>query len=213
MTGKPVTVRLLDPPLHEFLPRPESCPRVGGACSEEALQEANPMLGTRGRSGLGVLIPELYGDAGSRRAVSEPPLRVADSVVEIMVPLVAYVGELTLIRALIELRCNGRRIRRLHGRHDDRSAACVLRSGAIARHADSSFGTNDLTQTGIGLSRDDIEGRVLPAYMTPGSSTARHSRRSTAPGIGEMLRIGAGGADRTKPGLKLGVCGEHGGRS
>jgi len=210
MTGKPVTVRLLDPPLHEFLPRPEELPAGSVERARiEALQEANPMLGTRGVR-LGVLIPELY--EMQVRALFRAATRVADSVVEIMVPLVAYVGELTLIRALIDCVATGEGFGDYTvGTMIEVPRAC-FEAGAIARHADFfSFGTNDLTQTGIGLSRDDIEGRVLPAYIDARIIDRSPFETIDAPGIGEMLRIGARRGRRTKPGLKLGVCGEHGG--
>jgi pyruvate,orthophosphate dikinase len=210
MTGKPVTVRLLDPPFHEFLVRPDQLPAGSPERARiEALQESNPMLGTRGVR-LGVLMPELY--EMQVRALFRAAARVAGSVVEIMVPLVAYVEELTLIRKLIDrIAVEEEFDEYTVGTMIELPRAC-LQAGAIASHADFfSFGTNDLTQTGIGMSRDDIEGRLLPRYIEAKIIDRSPFETIDAPGIGELLRIGATRGRRTKPGLKLGVCGEHGG--
>jgi pyruvate,orthophosphate dikinase len=218
MEGLPVTIRLLDPPLHEFLPHPADLPEGSPERARvESLQEANPMLGTRGVR-LGVLFPAIY--RMQAEAIFAAAVRVRDEGgalprVEIMVPLVDYERELELVRELIE---------EIGARHGLASGedylvgtmielprACFL-ADSIAPHADFfSFGTNDLTQTGLGFSRDDIEGRILARYIDVKILDRSPFETIDAPGIGQMLRMGAWLGRKVKGDLKLGVCGEHGG--
>jgi len=208
--GRPVTVRLLDPPLHEFLPHPSTLPEGSAARRRvEQLQESNPMLGTRGVR-LGILFPELY--EMQVRALFAAAGRVAGARIEVMVPLVAYERELELMRALIE------RVADEHSHRDyeigtmiELPRAC-FQADQIARDADFfSFGTNDLTQTALGFSRDDIEGRVLGRYIDVKILDRSPFETLDTPGVGQMVRMGAWLGRKTKPHLKLGVCGEHGG--
>ena len=208
--GGPVTVRLLDPPLHEFLPHPADLPEGSAQRARvEQLQESNPMLGTRGVR-LGILYPELY--EMQVRALFAAAARVPGARIEVMVPLVAYERELELTRALIE------RVAAEHAHGDyligtmiEIPRAC-FQADQIARDADFfSFGTNDLTQTALGFSRDDIEGRVLARYIDVKILDRSPFETLDTPGVGQMVRMGAWLGRKTKPELKLGVCGEHGG--
>jgi pyruvate,orthophosphate dikinase len=208
--GRPVTVRLLDPPLHEFLPHPSDLPEGSAARKRvEQLQESNPMLGTRGVR-LGILFPELY--EMQVRALFAAAARTPDARIEVMVPLVAYERELELMRELIE------RVADEHSHRDyligtmiELPRAC-FQADQIARDADFfSFGTNDLTQTALGFSRDDIEGRVLGRYIDVKILDRSPFETLDTPGVGQMVRMGAWLGRKTKPDLKLGVCGEHGG--
>jgi pyruvate,orthophosphate dikinase len=208
--GRPVTVRLLDPPLHEFLPHPSDLPEGSAQRKRvEQLQESNPMLGTRGVR-LGILFPELY--EMQVRALFAASATAPGARIEVMVPLVAYERELELVRGLIE---------RVAGEHSHDAyeigtmievpRAC-FQADEIARDADFfSFGTNDLTQTGLGFSRDDIEGRVLARYIDVQVFDRSPFETLDTPGVGQMVRMGAWLGRKTKPQLKLGVCGEHGG--
>jgi pyruvate,orthophosphate dikinase len=210
LDGLPVTVRLLDPPLHEFLPHPSALP-VGSPARKrvEQLQESNPMLGTRGVR-LGILFPELY--EMQVRALFAAAARVPSARIEVMIPLVAYERELELTRALIE------RVADEHSQSDyligtmlELPRAC-FQADRIAHHADFfSFGTNDLTQTALGFSRDDIEGRVLARYIEVKILDRSPFETLDTPGVGQMVRMGGWLGRKTKPELKLGVCGEHGG--
>ena len=229
MDGLPVTIRLLDPPLHEFLPHLDDVERELERARIEnddkveelehmyarvrALQETNPMLGTRGVR-LGILYPALY-EMQVRaifRAAKRVTERGVDARVEIMVPLVDYERELELLRGLIE------RVAReesysghLVGTMIELPRACFL-ADHIAEHADFfSFGTNDLTQTGLGFSRDDIEGRILGRYIDLKIFDRSPFETIDAPGVGQLVRMGAWLGRKTKGDLKLGVCGEHGG--
>jgi pyruvate,orthophosphate dikinase len=208
--GGPVTVRLLDPPLHEFLPHPADLPAGSPQRKRvEQLQESNPMLGTRGVR-LGILFPELY--EMQVRALFAAAARTPGARIEVMVPLVAYERELELTRALIE------RVAAEHAHEDyligtmiEIPRAC-FQADQIARDADFfSFGTNDLTQTALGFSRDDIEGRVLARYIDVKILDRSPFETLDTPGVGQMVRMGAWLGRKTKPELKLGVCGEHGG--
>jgi pyruvate, orthophosphate dikinase len=208
--GRPVTVRLLDPPLHEFLPHPSELPEGSPQRRRvEQLQESNPMLGTRGVR-LGLLFPELY--EMQVRALFAVAGNTPAAQVEVMVPLVAYERELELTRALIE------RVAAEHA-HDDYLIGTMIelpracfQADTIARHADFfSFGTNDLTQTALGFSRDDIEGRILARYIDVKILDRSPFETLDTPGVGQMVRMGAWLGRKTKPDLKLGVCGEHGG--
>ncbi len=210
LDGRPVTVRLLDPPLHEFLPHPESLPAGSPERRRvEQLQESNPMLGTRGVR-LGLLHPRLY--EMQVRALFGAAERVPGSDVEVMVPLVAYERELELSRELIER--VGREVgttRIRVGTMIELPRAC-LQADRIAHHADFfSFGTNDLTQTALGFSRDDIEASLLARYIDIKVLDRSPFETLDTPGVGELIRMGAWLGRKTRPQLTLGVCGEHGG--
>jgi pyruvate,orthophosphate dikinase len=175
------------------------------------------MLGTRGCR-LGILYPEIYEMqvVAIMRAAREVRGRTGHSPhLEVMIPLVDYERELQLLRDLIE------RIGEREGLHhpDDYTIgtmielprACFL-ADHIAQHADFfSFGTNDLTQTGLGFSRDDIEGKILGRYIDMKVFDRSPFETIDAPGVGQMVRMGAWLGRKAKPELKLGVCGEHGG--
>ena len=208
--GRPVTVRLLDPPLHEFLPHPSELPEGSAERRRvEQLQETNPMLGTRGVR-LGILLPDLY--RMQVRALFAAASRVQGSRIEVMVPLVAYERELELMRGLIE------QVAQEHAHADyligtmiELPRACLV-ADEIAGDADFfSFGTNDLTQTALGFSRDDIEGRVLARYIDVKILDRSPFETLDTPGVGELVRMGAWLGRKRKRELKLGVCGEHGG--
>jgi pyruvate,orthophosphate dikinase len=228
MQGLPVTIRLLDPPLHEFLPDAEElAAEVQHARDEESdeleelehtldrvhqLAETNPMLGTRGVR-LGILYPEVYemqvrAIVRAAAAMDEPPL------VEVMIPLVAYEKELELMRELVE---------RIHQEETDGELplhvgtmielprACFV-ADRIAEHADFfSFGTNDLTQTSLGFSRDDAEGGFLNPYMKEKVLDRSPFETIDKLGVGWLVRLAAWVGREAKPELTLGICGEHGG--
>ncbi|NLT31195.1 MAG: pyruvate, phosphate dikinase, partial [Propionibacterium sp.] len=236
MSGLPVTVRLLDPPLHEFLPglveqslEVQRLQLTGGSEDEIAkaegllnrikkLSEMNPMLGTRGVR-LALLypeIPEMQVRAIIRAAVAVKQ-RGGDPIIEIMVPLVAFASELKVMRALItrvadeELANAGVELPYTVGTMIELPRAAVT-ADQIAEEADFfSFGTNDLTQTGIGISRDDAEGSFLAAYVGEDLVPANPFATVDADGVGELVRIGVEKGRSTKTDLKTGVCGEHGG--
>jgi pyruvate,orthophosphate dikinase len=230
MEGCPVTVRLLDPPLHEFLPPlHEVEDRLRDAADEDerrrleqelsrvrVLQEVNPMLGTRGVR-LGILFPAIYemqveAIFAALAATRDRGLEVS---AEIMVPLVDYRRELEILREQIV--AIGERVGVEAGRDYsvgtmiELPRAC-LRADEIAEEADFfSFGTNDLTQTALGFSRDDIEGRILGRYIDVKVFDRSPFETLDAPGVGQLVRMGAWLGRKTKEDLKLGVCGEHGG--
>jgi pyruvate, orthophosphate dikinase len=210
LEGRPITVRLLDPPLHEFLPQPQALPAGSRERARvEQLQESNPMLGTRGVR-LGLLFPELY--EMQIRALFSAAARVPGSRIEVLVPLVAYERELQLTRELIERVADefGHREYTV-GTMIELPRAC-FQADLIAADADFfSFGTNDLTQTALGFSRDDIEGRVIGRYIDVKILDRSPFETIDAPGVGHMVRMGAWLGRTTKPELELGVCGEHGG--
>ncbi|MBX5469960.1 MAG: pyruvate, phosphate dikinase [Thermoleophilaceae bacterium] len=231
MRGLPVTIRLLDPPLHEFLPGLEEVAQeVERARIEQsddleelertlervhALQETNPMLGTRGCR-LGILHPEIYemqarAIARAARAVKE---RTGEAPhLEIMIPLVAYETELRVMRELVErvFEEEGEGLERSIGTMIELPRACFA-ADKIAGEADFfSFGTNDLTQTALGFSRDDVEGRFLPRYMERKIVDRSPFETIDTPGVGWLVRLAAWVGREAKPHLKLGVCGEHGG--
>jgi pyruvate, orthophosphate dikinase len=210
LDGRPVTVRLLDPPLHEFLPAPETLPEGSAERRRvEQLQESNPMLGTRGVR-LGLLFPALY--EMQVRALFAAAARVPSSHIEVMVPLVAYERELELMRALVERIATELGVTDYQlGTMIELPRAC-LQADRIAEEADFfSFGTNDLTQTALGFSRDDIEGRVLARYIDVKILDRSPFETLDTPGVGQLIRMGAWLGRKTKPDLSLGVCGEHGG--
>jgi pyruvate,orthophosphate dikinase len=225
MSGLPVTVRLLDPPLHEFLPQREAdFAEVASATGvsvdalkrrNSELHEFNPMLGHRGCR-LGVTFPEIY--AMQARAIFEAALEVEGEppVPEIMIPLVGTARELELMRAVVDSSAQavfaerGRRIDYLVGTMIELPRA-ALRAAEIAEHADFfSFGTNDLTQTTLGISRDD-SARFMQAYVEQGIYARDPFVTLDQEGVGELVALASERGRGAKPGLKLGICGEHGG--
>jgi pyruvate,orthophosphate dikinase len=233
MAGLPVTIRLLDPPLHEFLPdrfelheqivraRIQDSPRLAELEHElelmRSLEETNPMLGTRGVR-LGVLHPEIY--EMQVRAIVRAARAVHSRTggtprVEIMIPLVAYEHELELARARVlaiaeeEGFAYGRDFS--VGTMIELPRACFI-ADRIARHADFfSFGTNDLTQTAIGFSRDDVEGRIIPGYVSEQILDISPFATIDEAGVGELVRTAVRLGRRERADLELGICGEHGG--
>ena len=238
MDGLPVSVRLLDPPLHEFLPDTEElavkAATTGLSAEEQKLYDAarewhefNPMLGTRGVR-LGVVKPGLY--AMQVRALMEAAaerVRVGGTpVVEIMIPLTVTREEMRLARAWVEdaiaqalAATSGERARTGAKKPVDviigtmiETPRAALRADEIAEVSDFfSFGTNDLTQMTFGFSRDDVEGRMMSAYLEQGLLKRNPFETIDPTGVGELVRIGSDRGRSTNPELKLGVCGEHGG--
>jgi pyruvate,orthophosphate dikinase len=237
MEGHPVTIRLLDPPLHEFLPsKPELLVERerlrraddAGRIAElehvlsrvRELEEVNPMLGTRGCR-LAILYPEVYemqvrAIVGAALAVRERG--AADPAVEIMIPLVGYEQELEQMRALVE-RAAARAVEDAGadpvavsvGTMIELPRACMI-ADLIAAHADFfSFGTNDLTQTVLGFSRDDAEGGFLTEYLEAKIVERSPFETLDVPGVGSLVRAAAASGRIANPDLKLGICGEHGG--
>jgi pyruvate, orthophosphate dikinase len=214
MAGLPVTIRLLDPPLHEFLPDEEHASDDRMRRRIRALREANPMLGTRGCR-LGLQYPEIYemqvrAIVRAARAVEE---RTGDApLVEIMHPLVGFEQELRRLRELTVLVAEQEDAGDyLCGTMIELPRACI-RADEIAQEADFfSFGTNDLTQTALGFSRDDAEGKFLTFYLEDGVLQQNPFETLDEGGVGELMRIAVERGRQTKPDLKLGICGEHGG--
>jgi pyruvate, orthophosphate dikinase len=214
MAGLPVTIRLLDPPLHEFLPPLEEAKDDRMRSRIRALQEANPMLGTRGCR-LGLQFPEIY-EMQVRaiiRAAAAVQERSGDApLVEIMHPLVAFQEELRRLRKLtIETASGEADAEYLVGTMIELPRACV-RADEIAEEADFfSFGTNDLTQTALGFSRDDAEGKFLTHYLQDGVLERNPFETLDQSGVGDLMQIAVERGRETKPDIKLGICGEHGG--
>jgi pyruvate,orthophosphate dikinase len=239
MSGLPVTVRLLDPPLHEFLPHVnelEIKKQVKGLTKEEESllraakdwSEVNPMLGIRGVR-LAVIKPGLY--AMQVRALMEAADEVAskgyEPIVEIMIPLTVTREELALARSWVEdvlADINSRPIPRAKKGSKPakrpkvsigtmiETPRAALRADELAEVADFfSFGTNDLTQMTFGFSRDDVESRMMPAYLEAGLLKRNPFETIDQNGVGELVALGAERGRKVKRGLKLGVCGEHGG--
>jgi len=215
MAGLPVTIRLLDPPLHEFLPSLEQATDERMRRRIKQLQEANPMLGTRGCR-LGLQWPEVYemqvrAVIRAARAVEE---RTGEApLVEIMHPLVAFEEELRRLRELTVhvAEQEAPEVEYLCGTMIELPRACV-RADEIAAQADFlSFGTNDLTQTALGFSRDDAEGKFLTYYLEEGVLKKNPFETLDVSGVGDLMRIAVERGRATKPNLKLGICGEHGG--
>jgi len=227
MTGCPVTIRLLDPPLHEFLPHggEESkllARTLGLARHElnrivESLRETNPMLGHRGCR-LGITYPEIT--EMQARAIFEAAVRASrrgiDVHPEIMVPLVATAREFEHQRAIIEdvarqvLGAMGEHVPYLVGTMIELPRAALTADEIAATAQFFSFGTNDLTQTTLGLSRDDA-GRFLPFYVEKGILSEDPFRVLDAKGVGKLVRMAVDDGRRVRPSLKVGICGEHGG--
>ncbi len=215
MAGLPVTIRLLDPPLHEFLPPLEEATDERMRHRIKVLSEANPMLGTRGCR-LGIQWPEIYemqvrAIARAARAVRERTGEVP--LVEIMHPLVGFKEELRRLRALTErvMAEEAPAVEYLCGTMIELPRA-ALRADEIAEVADFfSFGTNDLTQTTLGMSRDDAEGKFLTFYLEDGVLQSNPFETLDQGGVGDLMEIGVERGRATKPDIKLGICGEHGG--
>ncbi|MEA2475046.1 MAG: pyruvate, orthophosphate dikinase [Thermoleophilaceae bacterium] len=232
MRGMPVTIRLLDPPLHEFLPDLEELSHqverarieMTGDLEEleqtlsrvHELHETNPMLGTRGCR-LGIIHPEIYAmqiGAIVRAAKAVRERSGEAPLLEIMIPLVAYELELKNMRRLVD------RVVDEEGAHDEQlmvgtmielPRACFV-ADRIAAQADFfSFGTNDLTQTALGFSRDDVEGGFLARYLEERIVDRSPFETIDQPGVGWLVRLAAWVGREAKPDLKLGICGEHGG--
>ncbi|MBR0644625.1 pyruvate, phosphate dikinase [Plastoroseomonas hellenica] len=228
MAGLPVTIRLLDPPLHEFLPHAEhelaEVAETLGADVEAMkrraaeLSEANPMLGHRGCR-LGVTFPEIY--EMQARAIFEAAVAIGKEthkapVPEIMIPLVAMTRELEITRAMVDKVAqqvfaeSGYHVTYQVGTMIELPRAALI-ADRIAEAADFfSFGTNDLTQTVFGLSRDDA-GKFLPTYVEKGILPKDPFVSIDIDGVGALVRIAAEKGRGVKPDLKLGICGEHGG--
>ena len=228
MAGLPVTIRLLDPPLHEFLPHAEAeLAEVARGLGQDLehirrraaeLSEANPMLGHRGCR-LGISYPEIY--EMQARAIFEGAIAAAKEtgqapVPEIMIPLIGTRRELEITRAQVDgiaaavFKEQGQTIEYLVGTMIELPRAAIV-ADKIAEIADFfSFGTNDLTQTVFGLSRDDA-GRFLPAYVNAGILPKDPFVTIDIEGVGAMVKIAAEKGRHTKNALKMGICGEHGG--
>jgi pyruvate,orthophosphate dikinase len=237
MAGLPVTIRLLDPPLHEFLPNYTEVMvelerlRLTGASAEavakqeelagqvKALSEANPMLGTRGCR-LGIQWPEIY--AMQVRAIMEAACDVLAETakmphVEIMIPLVGFEAELKLMRTLTEETAS--EVLAERAVNVDYTVGTMievpraaLTADEIARQADFfSFGTNDLTQMTLGFSRDDAEGKFLTHYLRMDLLKDNPFEKLDQTGVGQLIVMAAQKARAVKPAIKLGICGEHGG--
>jgi pyruvate,orthophosphate dikinase len=233
MDGLPVTIRLLDPPLHEFLPSTHELAikeaTVGLSPEErrlyeaaQAWQESNPMLGTRGVR-LGVIKPGLYGMQVSAlmEAATHRVIEGGHPILEIMIPLTVSGPELALARSWVETAVAAEAD--APGRPDARAVdvsigtmietpRAALRAGDLAEFAEFfSFGTNDLTQMTFGFSRDDVEGRMMSAYLEEGLLSRNPFEVVDAQGVGELVRMGVDRGRAVRPDLKVGVCGEHGG--
>jgi pyruvate, orthophosphate dikinase len=211
MAGLPVTIRLLDPPLHEFLPSEEQATSEKMRARIRSLRETNPMLGTRGCR-LGLVFPEIY--EMQIRAIARAARAVGKgAVVEIMHPLVGFAEELRRLRDLTERVWTEEApdVPRAIGTMIELPRACV-RADEIAGEADFfSFGTNDLTQMTLGLSRDDAEGKFLTRYLEDGVLERNPFEVLDQAGVGELMRVAVERGRGVKAELKIGICGEHGG--
>ena len=211
MAGLPVTIRLLDPPLHEFLPSEDQATSDKMRARIRALHETNPMLGTRGCR-LGLVFPEIY--EMQVRAIARAASAVGGkAVVEIMHPLVGFAEELRRLRELTERVWaeEAPDVPRAIGTMIEVPRACV-RADEIAAEADFfSFGTNDLTQMALGLSRDDAEGKFLTRYLEDGVLERNPFEVLDQDGVGDLMRVAVERGRGVKPDLKIGICGEHGG--
>jgi pyruvate,orthophosphate dikinase len=227
MDGLPVTIRLLDPPLHEFLPTEDAqiavvaqelgvSPEVVRA-RVAALHEANPMLGHRGCR-LAITNPEIY--ETQTRAIMQAALEVKRAGIdvrpEIMIPLIGHERELAMMRQLVAKAADAvlaearEKVAYTVGTMIELPRACVV-ADRLAKEADFfSFGTNDLTQTTLGVSRDDAA-RFLGDYVRRGIYPVDPFVAIDREGLGEMVRLGVERGRAGKPGIKIGICGEHGG--
>jgi pyruvate,orthophosphate dikinase len=229
MDGLPVTVRLLDPPLHEFLPSVEEL-RIKKATkgltkTEEAELKAaeewaehNPMIGTRGVR-LGVVKPGLYAMQVKALLKAAAVLRKKgkNPIVEVMIPLTVTREELALARSWVQTEIDAATKGLKNPPHVTigtmiETPRAAIRADEIAEEADFfSFGTNDLTQMTFGFSRDDVESRMMPAYLEQGLLKRNPFETIDRGGVGALVKMGAAGGRSVKKNLKLGVCGEHGG--
>jgi pyruvate,orthophosphate dikinase len=228
MDGLPVTVRLLDPPLHEFLPDLEqlAVAEAKDELDEEGREllaaarewhEQNPMIGTRGVR-LGYLKPGLYAMQVTAllEAAEERLAAGGTPIIEVMIPLTVTANELAGARGWVEdvlaehpISDGGAQVTIGTMIETPRAA---IRADELAEHADFfSFGTNDLTQLTFGFSRDDFEARLMSLYLDEGLLAGNPFESIDESGVGELVRLGAERGRETKPDLKLGVCGEHGG--
>ncbi|MDP3767223.1 MAG: putative PEP-binding protein, partial [Dehalococcoidia bacterium] len=236
MGERPVTIRLIDPPMHEFLPdhdelletvtrlrvkspgSPELAEKESMLRQVQALREANPMLGLRGCR-LGIVYPEV--NEMQVRAIFRAAATVAKEGVrvhpEVMIPLVGFETELKRLRALLErvaketMQEEGTEVPYLFGTMIELPRA-ALTAGEIANHAEFfSFGTNDLTQTTLGLSRDDAEASFLTHYLNEGILPDNPFETIDQVGVGALVRSATEAGRKTRPALKVGICGEHGG--
>jgi pyruvate,orthophosphate dikinase len=228
MAGLPVTIRLLDPPLHEFLPHEETefaeVAEAAGVSIDllktraAELHEFNPMLGHRGCR-LGVTYPEIY--EMQARAIFEAAIDVAEKsgaapIPEVMIPLVATRRELELMKDVVDAAARavfaekGRTIDYLVGTMIELPRAALMAAEIAEVGAFFSFGTNDLTQTTLGVSRDDA-GRFLTTYVDKGIYATDPFVSLDIEGVGQLIEIAAERGRKTRPGIKLGICGEHGG--
>ena len=227
MDGLPVTIRLLDPPLHEFLPNTEEdlaavakdmkAPIDDLRAKRDALHEANPMLGHRGCR-LGITFPEIY--EMQVRAIMEAACEASKNGVEvepeIMIPLVCHVKELEVLRNMTVsiadeiMQKYGVKLKYMVGTMIELPRAAIT-ADEIAEQAEFfSFGTNDLTQTTFGLSRDDA-GKFLPDYVAKKILPKDPFMSLDQTGVGELIKIGISKGRKTREALKVGICGEHGG--
>ncbi len=236
MDDRPVTIRLIDPPMHEFLPDHDGlletvtrlrieAPGSAGLRAQEAmlrqvqaLRETNPMLGLRGCR-LGILYPEV--NEMQVRAIFRAATKVKQDGIdvhpEVMIPLVGFESELKRLRALLErvaretMREAGVEVAYLFGTMIELPRAAIT-AGEIANHAEFfSFGTNDLTQTTLGLSRDDAEASFLTHYLEQGILADNPFETIDQVGVGALVRQAVAAGREARPDLKLGICGEHGG--
>ena len=229
MDGLPVTVRLLDPPLHEFLPSVEELrikKAVSGLTKRETAElkaaeewaEHNPMIGTRGVR-LGVVKPGLYAMQVRALMKAAAALRKKgkNPIVEIMIPLTVTREELALARSWVQTEVDAATKGLKNPPHITigtmiETPRAAIRADEIAEEADFfSFGTNDLTQMTFGFSRDDVESRMMPAYLAQGLLKRNPFETIDRGGVGELVKLGASRGRSVKKNLKLGVCGEHGG--
>jgi pyruvate,orthophosphate dikinase len=229
MDGLPVTVRLLDPPLHEFLPSVEELKikqaTTGLSTSEKAELKAaeewaehNPMIGTRGVR-LGVIKPGLYGMQVRALMAAAAALRKKgkNPIVEVMIPLTVNREELELARGWVQAEIDAATKKLKNKPHVTigtmiETPRAAVRADQIAEAADFfSFGTNDLTQLTFGFSRDDVESRMMPAYLEQGLLKRNPFETIDQDGVGALVKLAAQQGRAVKKNLKLGVCGEHGG--
>jgi pyruvate,orthophosphate dikinase len=236
MAGKPVTVRLIDPPMHEFLPdhdalledvtrlriespdSPELREKETLLASVNAVREQNPMLGLRGCR-LGLLYPEI--NEMQVKAIFRAAIKLAGEGIEVlpevMIPLVGFETELATLRELLEttarreMESAGRQVNYQFGTMIELPRA-ALTAGEIARTAEFfSFGTNDLTQTTLGFSRDDAEGKFLAKYLQMGILKDNPFETIDQQGVGAIMKQAIAAGRAARPNIKLGICGEHGG--
>jgi len=227
MGGRPVTIRFLDPPFNEFFPKKEDeikalAKEMGRDANEliaivESIQEANPMMGHRGCR-LAVSYPEIA--EMQTRAVIEAAINVnkaGGSVIpEIMIPLICEVKELKFVKKIVVdtaeaiIKASGVKLEYKVGTMIEIPRACLLADEVAAEAEFFSFGTNDLTQMTYGLSRDD-GGKMLEDYFAAGIFEADPTARLDRSGVGKLIKMTVELGRKTRPDIKLGICGEHGG--